>query len=190
MRCVCVCVCVCELRGCAARCYAVSGVRRRVAAQRTSAMTMVRRAPIVLSLPLCPGSFPNVSWVLPGRGLRAPQEVVRESRYHLPVRYGDCCRGGCCAMRGFSDSVAVVLVGVVCDGCCDNACPSYPACVWWLLYSAIRWLWCLRVWWCLLRQFTHEHCELNLAFRAAGENDTCGIRAHAGRPHRLSRPTP
>ena len=81
-------------------------------------------------------------------------------------------------------------LGWCCDGCCDNACPSYPACVWWLLYSAIRWLWCLRVWWCLLRRFTHEHCELNLAFRAAGENDTCGIRAHAGRPNRLSRPTP
>ena len=54
----CVCVCVCELCGCAARCYAVPGIRRRVAAERTSAMTMVRRAPLVLSLPLCPGSPP------------------------------------------------------------------------------------------------------------------------------------
>ena len=25
---------------------------------------------------------------------------------------------------------------------------------------------------------------------ASAENDTCGIRAHAGKPHRLSRPTP
>jgi hypothetical protein len=25
---------------------------------------------------------------------------------------------------------------------------------------------------------------------AITENDTCGIRTHAGRPHRLSRPTP
>ena len=24
----------------------------------------------------------------------------------------------------------------------------------------------------------------------AEQNDTCGIRTHAGRPHRLSRPTP
>ena len=43
---------------------------------------------------------------------------------------------------------------------------------------------------CTLAHAAASEVQKRLESLIAQKNDTCGIRAHAGRPHRLSRPTP